>query len=156
MHSSRFASDDWGVVNRRSFWNWRLLVFETEQNATPTRGFRLVQVRKNADGEFANMDGSIVTSLYVFVVVFLSLGALFVVVKLLTGGRHGDASHEAFEHDPRLMEEWLDQPAHRQAPPMPPMFPQSDAEHFRAAHEALEQNLPVPLPPARSDEWETW
>jgi hypothetical protein len=133
-----------------------LLVLETEQNATPTRGFRLVQVRKNVDAELANMDGSILTSLYVFAVVFLSLGALFVVVKLLTGGRRGDASHEAPEHDPRLMEEWFEQPAHRQIPPMPPMFPQSDAEHFRAAHEALEQNLPVPLPPARSDERETW
>ena len=102
------------------------------------------------------MDGSILTSLYVFAVVFLSVGGLFVVVKLLIGRRGGDASLEATEHDPRLMEEWFDQSAHRQAPPMPPMFPQSDAEHFRAAHEALEQNLPVPLPPAHSGERETW
>ena len=133
-----------------------MLVLETEQNATPTHGFRLVQVRKKADGELANMDGSILTSLYVFAVVFLSHGGRFVVVKSLTGRQRGDASHEAPDHDPRLMEEWLDQPAHRQAPPMPPMFPQSDAEHFRAAHEALEQNLPVPLPPSRSGERETW
>jgi len=101
------------------------------------------------------MDGSIFTSLYVFAVVFLSLGGLIVVVKLRTG-RSGGASRKAPEHDPRLMEEWFEQPARRQAPPMPPMFPHSDAEHFRAAHEALEQNLPVPLPPARSCERETW
>jgi hypothetical protein len=102
------------------------------------------------------MDGSILTSLYVFAVVFLSLGGLFVVVRFLIGRRRGDTSREEAQNDPRLMEEWFDQPAHRQAPPIPPMFPQSDAEHFRAAHEALEQDLPVPLPPARSGERETW
>ncbi len=102
------------------------------------------------------MNSSFLTSLYVFAVVFLSLGGLCIVVKLLTGRRRGDTSLEAPEHDPRLLEEWFDQPGHRQAPPMPPMFPQSEAEHFRAAHEALEQNLPVPLPPARSDERDAW
>ena len=102
------------------------------------------------------MNSSFLTSLYVFAVVFLSFGGLCVVVKLLTGRRRGGVSLEAPEHDPRLMEEWFGQPSRQQAPPIPPIFPQSEADHFRAAHEAFEQNLPVPLPPPRSDERDAW
>ncbi len=102
------------------------------------------------------MDGSLLTSLYAFAVVFLSLGGLCVVLRLLLGGRRDDTLREAPEHDPRLIEEWNKEPARRQAPPLAPMFPQSDAEHFRAAHEAIEQNLSVPLPPPRGSERETW
>lgn len=102
------------------------------------------------------MDGSLLTSLYAFAVVFLSLGGLCVVLKLLGGQRRDEPPREAPEHDTRLMEEWFEEPARRQAPPMTPMFPQSDAEHFRAAHEAIEQNLPAPLPPPRGSERETW
>ncbi|MDQ3623318.1 MAG: hypothetical protein M3463_12645 [Verrucomicrobiota bacterium] len=102
------------------------------------------------------MDASLLTSLYAFAVVFLSLGGLCVIVKLVFRGRRGEARRAVEEHDPRLMEEWFEQPARRRDEPMPPMFPQSDAEHFRAAHEAIEQNLPVPLPSQRGSERETW
>lgn len=116
----------------------------------PARGFHLVQNRESMDDEVgfrrATMNTSIITSLYVFAVVFVSLGGLVLVVKMLTGRRRDDAPLESPEHDPRLLEAWFDEPAHRRQVPTPPMFPQSDAEHFHAAHEALEQNLPVLLP----------
>ena len=102
------------------------------------------------------MNGSILTSLYVSAAVFLSLGGLCVVLKLLTSRRRDDSSFEAPEHDPRLTEEWFDHRAHRQAPPIPPMFPQSEAEHFRAAQEALEQGFSAPLPPPPAREQDVW
>lgn len=119
-------------------------------------GFQLVRACENAEDDAANMNGSLLTSLYAFAVVFLSLGGLSVVLKWLFGRRREDTRCEAPEHDPRLVADWFEEPARRQAGPVPPMFPQSDAEHFRAAHEAIEQNLPVPLPPSRGNERETW
>lgn len=101
------------------------------------------------------MQNEMLTPLYCFAAVFLSLGGFFIVAKWLFSTRNSEPRRSR-EIDPRLMEEWFEQPARRQAPANSPMFPQSDAEHFRAAHEALEQNLPVPLPPRRNGGREEW
>lgn len=101
------------------------------------------------------MNDQMLTSLYCFAAVFLSLGGLCIVMKLLASPRRRD-SHEEREIDPRFVEEWLEPPPRRQAPLAPPMLPQTDAEYFLAAPEARERDLPVPLPPARTGERETW
>lgn len=52
-------------------------------------------------------------------------------------------------------DEWFGQPAERRSWAVPPPMPRDDAEYFRNAQEALEQNFPAPLPPPRHerDEW---
>lgn len=103
----------------------------------------------------STMHPPFVVSLYVFAVVFLFFGGICFFVRLISGsrreGRSQDMGSEPFRRPPQSPEEWSRGPSVI----MPPPMPRDDREYYQSAQDAVENNLPVPMPPPRHER-EDW
>jgi hypothetical protein len=106
------------------------------------------------------MPSPLIESIYVFAVVTVFLGGLWMVVRRLIGTRKGVRSSAIrgasqpslfLENAPDAAE----QTPRRRPSFVPPPSPRDDREYFQAVHDARENDLPPPLPPSvrERDEW---
>ena len=105
------------------------------------------------------MQSPLFISIYVFPVVFMFLGGICLLLRML--GRIFGTNRSNRHRRP--MQEWratptngrAEPPAHRMPNFVPPPTPMTDQEYWQAEQYCFEHGLPAPLPPPRRerDEW---
>jgi hypothetical protein len=105
------------------------------------------------------MQSPLFISAYVFALVFMFLGGICVLLRML--GRIFETKRSNHSRRPKPERRAAsannpsDPPAHRLPNFVPPPTPRTDQEYWRAEQYCFEHDLPAPLPPPRRerDEW---
>jgi hypothetical protein len=106
------------------------------------------------------MHTQLIISLFVFAAVFLFLGGICVLIRLLVRTDRKQFFREASdvprELDPRAFRDEFERRAVEQPPLMPPPLPKNEFEFYQAGQYAMDQNLPPlssPPPKHERDDW---
>ena len=105
------------------------------------------------------MHSPLFISLYVFAVVFMFLGGICLVLRMLGrifGANRSECHrHPTPERRAASTNDRAELPARRMPNFVPPPTPRTDQEYWQAEQYHFEHGLPAPLPPPRQerDEW---